>query len=83
MKTETSIFLTDPAQNALPACEIEKLQLQLQMQLQQEQMKYRKAIEQDKVLEQVKPIRLKIKFCAKKDYLCVIVLIPFSKSIFW
>jgi len=61
MKRTRSIFLNDPVQNDLPDCKIEKLQLQLQLQLQAEQMKYREAVEHDKVFEEVKPIRLQIK----------------------
>ena len=58
--------MIDPMQNELPDCEIEKLQFQLQLQLQAEQMNYREAMKHDKVLEEVKPIRLKIRFLQEK-----------------
>ena len=57
MCTITDEFLVD---------NIERFQLQLQMQLQQEQMKYREAIKEDKVLQTVKPIRLRINFLQEK-----------------
>ena len=66
MKRTRSIFLNDPLHNELPDCQIEKLQLQLQLQLQAEQMKYREAIEHDKVFGEVKPIRLKIRLLQEK-----------------
>ena len=66
MKRTRGIFLTAPTQNEFPDSKIEKLQLQLQLQLQAEQMKYRDAIEHDKVFEEVKPIRLKIKLLQEK-----------------
>jgi len=62
MKRNKSILLSDPMENVLLKDEIEKLQLQLQA----EEMRYREALREDKVFEEVKPIRLRIKFLQQK-----------------
>jgi len=62
MKRNKSILLSDSMENVLLKDEIEKLQLQLQA----EEMRYREALREDKVFEEVKPIRLRIKFLQQK-----------------
>jgi hypothetical protein len=55
-------ILSTPMQNILLKDEIEKLQLQLITQ----EEKYRKAIKQDRTLQEIKPIRLQIKVLQEK-----------------
>jgi len=55
-------ILSIPLKNVLLNDEIEKLQLQLNT----EKEKYNAALKQDKVLQEVKPIRLQIRFLQEK-----------------
>jgi len=55
-------ILSTPLKNVLLNDEIKKLQLQLNT----EKEKYIEALKQDKVLQEVKPIRLQIRFLQEK-----------------